>query len=154
MFTYIPSIRVESDAAACGVVDAREDELVANESPRRTAILALTQLIVEPVLLTAAHEGARGVVDELLNVVVVPAELGDAAIVAAGIEHDQIQELAHLERTPDAQIIIHVHLADSDVELVSFEGEESLGHGVRTASIRSMLALHSSCVGRPKFPSI
>lgn len=54
----------------------------------------LLELIV-PVFLIGAHQSSAGVVGDLSDVVVVPAsEGGDASIVVAGIEHNQIDKFA------------------------------------------------------------
>lgn len=65
-----------------------------------------------PVLLVGAHESPAGVVGDLGDVVVVPAEGGDASVVVASVEHDQVDKLAEREASPDTQVVVHVDLAD------------------------------------------
>lgn len=47
-----------------------------------------------------------------MNVVRVPVEVSDTAIVLAGVEHDKIHEITDLEVTPDSKIVIHLNLSD------------------------------------------
>jgi hypothetical protein len=46
--------------------------------------------------------------------VVVPAQTGDAAVVVASVEDDQVEKVAQLERPPDAQVVVEVDLAGKD----------------------------------------
>lgn len=62
--------------------------------------------------MVGAHERPAGVVGDLSDVVVVPAEGGDASVVVAGVEHDQVDKLSEREAPPDTQVVVHVHLAD------------------------------------------
>lgn len=93
-------------------VDAREDDLVADDSPHRTTVLALDQTPVEPVLLPTAHQRPRGIVGDVVDVVVVPIQSCNTPVVVARVEHDQIHHLAQLEVPPDAQIVVERHLPD------------------------------------------
>lgn len=79
--------------------------------------------MIVPVLLVGAHQSSAGVVGDLSDVVVVPApEGGDASIVVAGIEHDQIDKFAQGETPPDSQVVVHIHLPDGHPFEVSAHG--------------------------------
>jgi hypothetical protein len=47
-----------------------------------------------------------------MDIVCVPIQVRDRSVVLPGIKHDQIGEVAKLERAPDAQVVVHLHLAD------------------------------------------
>ena len=61
---------------------------------------ALTAL---PVLLIRSHKSASSIVGDLSHIVVVPAaKSGDTPVVVAGVEHDQVDQLAEREVPPDS----------------------------------------------------
>jgi hypothetical protein len=124
----IPLICVKGVPIDCAVVHAAEDDLVTNNSPGGAAVLRLRQASVEPILLGTAHKRATGVVHKFRNVVIVPVECGYATVVVSSVKHDytrislhycsslhilltQIEQLAHLEVPPNAEIIVQVDLA-------------------------------------------
>ena len=88
--TYTPVITRKNLAITPILSDTREDDLVANDSPGSTSVLRLTKRSIEPVLLTTSHESAAGIIADHVDVVVVPVEAGDAAVVVSGVEDDQI----------------------------------------------------------------
>lgn len=45
-----------------------------------------------------------------MDVVGVPVQVGDRAVVLAGVQHDDIQERSELEAPPDAQVVVHLDL--------------------------------------------
>lgn len=92
-------------------------------------------MINSPVLLSGAHQGSTGIVGDLMDVVRVPVEISDAAIVLPGIEHDQIKQGADLEVSPDAKVIVHLDLADRHPFEVS-------SHSVHLALIGGNTAVH------------
>lgn len=100
----IPCVVIErvSVAVANGFVDFGENSLRADDPPASTAGGGLAEGIVEPVLLTAAHEGTSSIVGDLVDVIGVPVKIGDGTVVLAGVEHDQVEQRADLEVTPDA----------------------------------------------------
>jgi hypothetical protein len=69
-------------------------------------------LVVEPVFLSAAHHTSTGIVADVVDVVGVPVEIGDGAVVLTGIEHDQIEQAADAEASPDTEVIVHLDLTD------------------------------------------
>jgi hypothetical protein len=90
----------------------------------------------------AAHERASGIVAELRDVVVVPIEGRDGAIVVARVEHDEIEELADLKGAPYAEIVVHVDLADaSRVRRGFIGGMGGLRHPLKVRSHGVHLAL-------------
>ena len=109
----IPLISVEGLAVDSGIVHAAKDDLVADDSPGCAPLMRVGETSIEPVLLSAAHERSTRIIDELLNVVVVPIQSGDAAVVIASVKHDEIEQLSHLEAAPDAQVVIEINLADT-----------------------------------------
>jgi len=64
------------------------------------------------VLLAGAHERAARVVRDGMHVVSIPVQVGDGAVVVARVEHEEVDKLADAEGAPDAQVVIHFHLAD------------------------------------------
>lgn len=110
----VPRVAVEGVLVAQrqALVHAAEDDLVADDAPRRPARRAVLELAVEPRLLPGAHQAAAGVVGDLVYVVRVPVQVGDGAVVLTRVEHDQVKEIAKAEISPDAQIVVHFHLAD------------------------------------------
>jgi hypothetical protein len=99
--THTPVVTRKDLAITPILSDTREDDLVANDSPSSTSVLRLTKGPVEPVLLTTSHEGTAGVVPNHVDILVIPVEGGDAAVVVSCVEDDQIEKLAHLEGSPD-----------------------------------------------------
>jgi hypothetical protein len=69
-------------------------------------------LVVEPVFLSAAHHTSTGIVADVVDVVGVPVEIGDGAVVLTGIKHDQIEQAADAEASPDTKVIVHLDLTD------------------------------------------
>ncbi len=59
-----------------------------------------------------AHERSASVVADRGDVVGVPVEIGDRSVVLSCIEDDQIEELAHFEVPPDAQVVVEIDLTD------------------------------------------
>jgi len=53
-------------------VDARENDLITNDSPSGTTVIRLRELAVEPVLLVRTHESTAGVIVDIGRVVRVP----------------------------------------------------------------------------------
>lgn len=111
--THVPLISVERIAVNCAVVHPTEDDLITHYPPCGSTFVRLGQLAVEPILLGTAHERAACVVLDFLDVVIIPVERRDRSVVITRVEHNQVEELAHFEASPDAQIVIHVHLANS-----------------------------------------
>ena len=110
----VPGVVVERVDVAVrdALVDAREDGLRPDDTPGGAAICGLHEGVVEPIFLAGAQHAAAGVVADLAHVVGVPVEVGDGAIVLAGVEHDEVEEGAELEGAPDAQIVVHFDLTD------------------------------------------
>jgi hypothetical protein len=69
-------------------------------------------LVVEPVFLSAAHHASTGIVADVMDVVGVPVEIGNGAVVLTGIKHDQIKQTSNAEASPDTEVIVHLNLAD------------------------------------------
>lgn len=89
-FTYTPVVTRKNLTIAPILSDARKDDLIANDSPGSASVLRLTKRSIEPVLLTTSHESAAGIISNHVDVVVVPVEAGDAAVVVSSVEDDQI----------------------------------------------------------------
>jgi hypothetical protein len=47
-----------------------------------------------------------------MDVVGVPVEIGNGAVVLTGIKHDQIKQTSNAEASPDTEVIVHLNLAD------------------------------------------
>lgn len=109
-----------------GLVDAREDSLRTDDTPCRATTLRLGQGIVEPILLMRAHHAAAGVVLDLVDVVRVPVEIGDRAVVLTSVKHDEINELANLEGPPDAKIVVHIDLPSRMSDVPQFQFKQSI----------------------------
>ena len=107
---------------------ARENGLRANETPCRTTSLRFGELVIEPGLLSSTHHGAAGVVADLVDVVTmschnavsrlhasysrIPVEISDRSVIITSIQHDKVDQSAQVERSPDAKIVVHLHLSD------------------------------------------
>ena len=96
-----------------GLVDAAEDCLATNHTPGGTASLGRFQGIIEPVFLSAAHHRSAGVVGNGVDIVGVPVQIGDRAIILTSVQHGQVQEIAKLEVSPDPQVVVHLDLTAS-----------------------------------------
>lgn len=116
--TYTPVVTRENFAITPILSDTREDDLVANNSPSGTSVLRLTKGPVEPILLTTSHESTAGVISDHVDVVVVPVEGCDAAVVVPCVKDDQVKKLAHLEGSPDSQTIVQVSLTVTWVSVI------------------------------------
>jgi hypothetical protein len=110
----IPGVVVEGVGVTVGgrLVDAGEDGLRADKTPCGTTVGRLSQLVVEPVFLSAAHHASTGIVADVMDVVGVPVEIGNGAVVLTGIKHDQIKQTSNAEASPDTEVIVHLNLAD------------------------------------------
>ena len=42
-----------------------------------------------------------------MDIVRIPVQISDGAIVLSGVEDDQVDERAKLERSPDAEVVVH-----------------------------------------------
>lgn len=69
------------------------------------------QFSVEPLFLARAHQRPRGFVADQRDVALVVSQAGDAPVVVAGVDDDEVEELAHLEGAPDAEIVVEIYLA-------------------------------------------
>lgn len=67
-YTHTPVVT----AQPVRLIDTREENLVTDNSPSCTTIRRLRQFSVEPVFLARAHQTARGVVADEINIVIVP----------------------------------------------------------------------------------
>lgn len=47
-----------------------------------------------------------------MHIVRVPIQVGDGSIVLTGVKHDQVNQGADGEGSPDTQIVIHFHLSN------------------------------------------
>lgn len=47
-----------------------------------------------------------------MDIISVPVEVGDAAIVLASVEHNEIHKISNLEISPDSKIVIHLNLSN------------------------------------------
>ena len=102
--THTPTI-------SAGVIhELGEKHLVSDNSPCGSSLGRLAQPAIEPVLLPRAHQRPRGVVVDFFDIGVVPTQSGNAAVIVPGVEHDEVQELAHLEGTPDSEIVVQLDL--------------------------------------------
>ena len=63
-----------------------------------------------------------------MDVVGVPIEIGNTAIVLSSVQHDEVQKGAELEASPDAEIVGHLDLPD--------------WHPSETSVLRNMLRIH------------
>jgi hypothetical protein len=69
--------------------------------------------ITLPILLLRSHKSASSIVRDLSHVIVIPAaKSGDAPVVVTGVEHDQVDQLAKGEVSPDPEVVVHVYLSD------------------------------------------
>lgn len=66
---HIPVVPVDAER----LDDAREDDLVANDTPCSASASRFGELSVEPILLVGSHQSTRRVIHEKIDVVVVPA---------------------------------------------------------------------------------
>jgi len=64
--------RVNDSAEPRADVDARENDLITDDSPGGTTVIRLRELAVEPVLLVRTHETAAGVIMDFSCVMGVP----------------------------------------------------------------------------------
>lgn len=62
----------------------------------------MLELAVEPVFLARAHERSTGVVGDGMDVVSVPVEVCDGAVIVPGVEHQEVDEFSDAEVSPDA----------------------------------------------------
>ena len=69
-----------------------EDNLGADDPPSRSTISGSAELIVEPILLSTAHQSPTSVVGDGVDVVCVPIEVGNGAIVLSRVQHEKIEE--------------------------------------------------------------
>lgn len=92
----VPGVVVEGVDVAVGegLVDAAKDGLGADDAPRGAARFGVEERGVEPVFLSGAHHRPRRVVGDLVDVVRVPVEVGDGAVVLPCVEHDEVDEVA------------------------------------------------------------
>jgi hypothetical protein len=91
-------------------IDAAEDRLATDHTPCGIAGLGLFQGVIEPVFLPAAHHRPASVIGNCVDVVGVPVQVRDGAIVLPGIKHGQVHQLAELEVSPDSEVVIHLDL--------------------------------------------
>jgi len=69
-------------------------------------------LVVEPVFLSAAHHASACIVADVVDVIGVPVEICDGAVVLAGVEHDQVEQAANAEAAPDTEVVVHFDLTN------------------------------------------
>ena len=118
--TYVPLICVQPVAVDRAIVHTREDYLITDDPPCSATLLGLGELVVEPILLETTHQRATSIVLEIFDVIIVPVQRRDRAVVVACIKHDEVKELAHLEVTRDAKVVVHVDLTNAvrDISIV------------------------------------
>lgn len=62
--------------------------------------------MIIPVLLIRSHKSASSIVRDLSHIVIVPATKGgDTPVVVAGVQHDQVNQLAEGEVSPDSHYV-------------------------------------------------
>ena len=61
------------------------------------------ELISLPVLLIRSHKSASRIVRDLSHVVGIPVKSGDTPVVVASVEHDQVDQLAEGEVSPNSK---------------------------------------------------
>jgi hypothetical protein len=90
----VPGIVVQGVDIAVGFafVEAGEDGLRADQAPGGAAGGGVLEGVVEPVFLARAHHGSASVVGDGVDVIGVPVQICDAAVVLAGVQHDEIHE--------------------------------------------------------------
>lgn len=84
----------------------------ADNAPSSTTVCRLSQLVVEPVLLSAAHHTSSSIVADVMNVVGVPVQISDGTIVLASIKHDQVEQTADAEASPNTEVVVHLDLTN------------------------------------------
>jgi hypothetical protein len=95
-----------------GLVDLGKDSLRADDAPSRASRLGSDEIRVKPMFLPRAHHGAAGIVGDVVDVVGVPVQISDPAVVMTSVEHDQVHNIAKGERPPDTQIVVHLDLTE------------------------------------------
>jgi hypothetical protein len=128
----IPSIVVKRVGIAIRstLINPRKHSLRANQSPRSTTVSRLSQLVVEPVFLSAAHHTSTSIIADIVDVIGVPVEISNGTIVLTCIQHDQIEKTADAETSPDAKVIVHFDLTDGHPFEICSDGIHlSLIHG-------------------------
>lgn len=86
--------------------------LTADQSPCCAAICGCAQLVVEPVFLSATHHASSGVIGQRVDVICVPVQICDGTVIVSSVEHDQIEQAANAEASPNTQVVVHFHLSD------------------------------------------
>lgn len=94
------------------LVDTGEDGLRTDQTPSSTTVGRLRQLVVEPVLLSATHHTSASIVAELVDVISVPVEIGNGAVVLTGVKHNQVEQAANAEASPDTEVVVHLNLTN------------------------------------------
>ena len=120
----IPSIIVERVGIAISsrLIDARKDGLGTDQTPCGTTVCRLSELVVEPVFLSAAHHTSTGIIADIMNVVGVPVQISNGTIVLTSIKHDQVKQTANAETSPDTKVIVHLNLTNGHPLKVSSDG--------------------------------
>lgn len=110
----IPGIVVQRAliAKCYGLIDPTENDLAANDAPRCTTLGGRRQLIVKPVLLPGSHHGPASIIGDSVDIVCIPVQICYRAVVLPGVKHDQVCQIAELERAPDSQVIVHLDLSN------------------------------------------
>lgn len=54
-----------------------------------------------------------------VNVLCVPAKVGDTTVVVASVQHDQVEKTADAESSPDTKVVVHVNLTNGHVLEIS-----------------------------------
>ena len=95
----IPSVVIQRIDITVGfrLVDAAEDTLRPDQTPGGATVGRVDQRVVEPVLLAGAHHGAAGIVGDVVDVTRVPIQIGDRAVVVAGVQKNQVDQVANRE---------------------------------------------------------
>lgn len=106
--TYIPAVAVQLPELSY----RREEDLIRHDPVRGASRVGLGQLAVEPVLLVAAHESPSRIIRNQWDVILVPAKVCDGPVVVSGVEYDKIEQFAHLEASPNSEIVIQISLSD------------------------------------------
>ena len=71
-----------------------------------------------------------------MDIVGVPVQVSDTAVVLTGVEHDQIEKVSNGEVTPDTEVVVHLDLTDwhpfevssDSVHLALINGNTAIGN--------------------------